>query len=91
MRLTAPMPLDATNVHIDAYDLAQCFISNTDSSQLLSVAWGNVKNIDLIEYFSSVYACEILKDARIPRIGATQKDEKGNFTERREHLVIRGP
>ena len=89
MRLTAPMPLDATNAHIDAYDLAQCFISNTDSSQLLSVAWGNVKNIDLIEYFSSVYACEILKDARIPRIGATQKDEQGNFTERREHLVIR--
>jgi hypothetical protein len=55
MRLTAPMPLDTANVHIDAYDLAQCFISNTDSSQFLSVGWGNVKNIDLIEYLSSVY------------------------------------
>ena len=89
MRLTAPMPLDAANVHIDAYDLAKCVISNTDSSQLFSVGFGSVKDIDLMKYFSTVYTFKLPIDLSIPRISAAQKDDMGIITERREHLVIR--
>ena len=89
MRFTPPIPLEPANIDIDAYDLAISLFSVIHSSQLSTLRWGKVSEVDMIKYLTAVYAQQIPTDAKIPRLGAKKEDGKGTAIERREHLVIR--
>lgn len=77
------------NVTLDGYDLAHMVMSIPNSSQLATLRWGGVSDVDMLAYLVGAAPGKLITDAEIPRISDAKDDKKGCAIERREHLVIR--